>query len=311
MADILLDVRNLSTHFRTHNGAAKAVRDVGFTVEDGETVCIVGESGCGKSMTALSILRLIPSPPGKIVSGSALFQGVDLLSLSASEMRKIRGGSISMIFQEPMTSLNPLFTVGNQIAETIRIHTRKNREEARDAAIEMLKTVRIASPERRYRDYPHQLSGGMRQRVMIAIAFSCSPKLLIADEPTTALDVTIQAQILTLMNEMKERNGTSVILITHDLGVVAENAQKVVVMYAGEVVEIAEVDTLFMNPLHPYTRGLLASIPKRTRGRTREVLSTIPGKVPDLINLPLYCKFRDRCCQVDPRFCSGEDTIAL
>ena len=311
MADLLLDVRNLSTHFRTANGVTQAVRDVGFTVGDRETVCVVGESGCGKSVTALSIMRLIPSPPGRIVSGSVRFQGVDLLAVPAAEMQKIRGGSISMVFQEPMTSLNPLFTVGNQIAEAIRIHTGKNRDEARDAAIEMLRTVRIAAPERRYRDYPHQLSGGMRQRVMIAIAFSCSPRLLIADEPTTALDVTIQAQILSLMNEMKERNGTSVILITHDLGVVAENAQKVVVMYAGEVVEIAEVGTLFANPLHPYTRGLLASIPRRARGRAREVLATIPGKVPDLVNLPAHCKFRDRCCQVDPRFCSDEGAIAL
>jgi oligopeptide/dipeptide ABC transporter ATP-binding protein len=310
MADVLLDVDNLSTHFRTHNGVVKAVRDVGFTVGDGETVCIVGESGCGKSMTALSIMRLIPEP-GKIISGSARFQGVDLLRLPTSEMQKIRGASISMIFQEPMTSLNPLFTIGEQISESVRIHFAKSRVEARDTAIEMLKAVRIASPEKRYRDYPHQLSGGMRQRVMIAIAFSCSPKLLIADEPTTALDVTVQAQILSLVTEMKEKNGTSVILITHDLGVVAENAQKVVVMYAGEVVEIADVDTLFMNPLHPYTKGLLASIPRRIRGRARERLATIPGKVPDLINLPYYCKFRDRCFQVDPKLCAVDKSIRL
>jgi peptide/nickel transport system ATP-binding protein len=311
MLGALLDIQNLSTHFRTQGGVVKAVRDVGFTVADRETVGIVGESGCGKSMTALSIMRLIPTPPGRIVSGTVRFQGVDLLGLPASEMQKIRGGSISMIFQEPMTSLNPLFTVGDQIAETIRIHTDKTRREAWDAAVEMLKTVRIASPERRARDYPHQLSGGMRQRVMIAIAFACSPRLLIADEPTTALDVTIQAQILALMSEMKERNGSSVILITHDLGVVAENAQKVVVMYAGEVVEIADVDTLFANPLHPYTRGLLASIPRRARGRSREVLPTIPGRVPDLINLPAYCKFRERCCLVDSARCTSGGEIAL
>jgi oligopeptide/dipeptide ABC transporter ATP-binding protein len=262
-------------------------------------------------MTGLSIMRLIPSPPGRIVSGSVRFQGVDLLSLPAAEMQKIRGASISMIFQEPMTSLNPLFTIGDQVAESIRIHFGQDRKQARDRAIEMLRAVRIASPERRCRDYPHQLSGGMRQRVMIAMAFSCSPKLLIADEPTTALDVTVQAQILSLMNEMKQRSGTSVILITHDLGVVAEQAQKVVVMYAGEVVEIADVDTLFGNPLHPYTRGLLASIPRRTRGRARESLSTIPGRVPDLVNLPAYCKFKDRCCQSDPKVCAGDEAIAL
>jgi peptide/nickel transport system ATP-binding protein len=311
MPSVLLDVRNLGTHFRTQGGVVQAVRDVGFTVGDQDTVCIVGESGCGKSMTALSIMRLIPSPPGRIVSGTVRFQGVDLLSLPAADMHKIRGGSISMIFQEPMTSLNPLFTVGEQIAESIRIHSGRSRADARDAAIEMLKAVRIPSPDRRYRDYPHQLSGGMRQRVMIAIAFCCSPRLLIADEPTTALDVTIQAQILALMNEMKERQGTSVILITHDLGVVAENAQKVVVMYAGEVVEIADVDALFARPLHPYSRALLASIPRRARGRARQVLATIPGKVPDLIDLPACCRFRDRCSQFGSGDCPGGDAIPL
>ncbi len=303
MAELLLDVSDLTTHFQTHNGVVKAVRDVGFTVDEGETVCIVGESGCGKSMTALSIMRLINSPPGKIVSGSVRFQGVDLLSLPAAEMQKIRGSAISMIFQEPMTSLNPLLSIGEQIAETIRIHRGKNGKEARELATEMMRTVRIASPERRYLEYPHQMSGGMRQRVMIAMAFSCNPKLLIADEPTTALDVTIQAQILALMGEMKDRDGTSVILITHDLGVVAENAQKVVVMYAGEVVEIADVFTLFRNPMHPYTQGLIKSIPRRIRGQPRSELASIRGKVPDLINLPPYCKFLDRCEMSDACEC--------
>src|SRR5271155_5267738 len=261
-AEPLLDIADLKTWFFTRDGVVRAVSGVSFYVLPGETLAIVGESGCGKSVTALSILRLIPSPPGRIVSGTIRFAGRDLLGLSEAQMRDLRGNDISMIFQEPMTSLNPVLTIGHQIAETLTLHQGLSRRAALDRAIEMLTLVRISEAERRIRQYPHQMSGGMRQRVMIAMALSCNPKVLIADEPTTALDVTIQAQILNLMHELKQKLGTAVILITHDLGVVAETAQRVVVMYAGRKVEDAPVEDLFAAPLHPYTRGLMASVPR-------------------------------------------------
>ena len=259
--DELLRVSNLKTYFHTLEGLGKAVDGVDFVVGKGETIGIVGESGCGKSVTALSILRLIPDPPGKIVGGEILFEGIDLLKNSDSEMREVRGNKISMIFQEPMTSLNPVFTIGEQIAETIILHEKLERKEAWEKAVEMLRLVQIPEPESRAHEYPHKLSGGMRQRTMIAMALSCHPRLLIADEPTTALDVTIQAQILDLMLKLKEEMGTSIILITHNLGLIAEVAQRVVVMYTGKVVEEAGTEELFDNPLHPYTQGLLQSIP--------------------------------------------------
>jgi oligopeptide/dipeptide ABC transporter ATP-binding protein len=287
----ILEVRNLQTSFFTEEGELKAVDDVSFSVYSGKTLGIVGESGCGKSVTSLSIMRLIPSPPGRIVGGQILYQGRDLTRLSMPEMRKIRGNEISMIFQEPMTSLNPVFTIGNQICEAIALHQDLPAREIRNKAIEMLKLVGIPSPEKRVDDYPHQLSGGMRQRVMIAMALSCDPKILIADEPTTALDVTIQAQILDLLRELQAKVGLSLILITHDLGVVAEMADEVVVMYAGRVAEQGKVREIFKNPRHPYTRGLLNSIP--TPGKKR--LETIPGIVPNLMHLPQGCRFQERC----------------
>src|SRR6202163_3638642 len=268
-AALLLEVEELKTHFFTRDGVVRAVDGVSFSVARGETLAIVGESGCGKSVTSLSVLRLIASPPGRTVEGSGVFEGRDLLELSEAEMRKVRGDAISMVFQEPMTSLNPVLTVGRQIAEVLMLHRGLSREDAMLSAIEMLRLVKIPEPERRVAEYPHQLSGGMRQRVMIAMALACEPRLLIADEPTTALDVTIQAQILDLMRELKARTGAAIVLITHDLGVVAEMAQRVVVMYAGRKVEEGSVEALFANPRHPYTRGLLDSIPKlgATRGR--------------------------------------------
>src|SRR2546430_2670026 len=281
----LLDVRGLKTYFFTRDGVVRAVDGVSFSVVRGETLAIVGESGCGKSVTSLSILRLIASPPGRTVEGSVVFEGRDLLELSEAEMRKVRGDAISMVFQEPMTSLNPVLTVGRQIAEVLMLHRGLPREDAMLSAIEMLRLVRIPEPERRVAEYPHQLSGGMRQRVMIAMALACEPRLLIADEPTTALDVTIQAQILDLMRELKTRTGAATMLITHDLGVVAEMAQRVVVMYAGRKVEEATVTALFARPRHPYTRGLLDSIPKlgavSKHGEVRR-LSEIAGTVPSL-----------------------------
>ncbi|RMF87598.1 MAG: ABC transporter ATP-binding protein [Nitrospinota bacterium] len=297
MEQALLQLRDLKTYFFTSEGLAKAVDGVSLEVQAGETLGVVGESGCGKSVTALSILRLVPDPPGRIVGGEILFQGRDLLKLSKSEMRKIRGNEISMIFQEPMTSLNPVFTIGNQIAEAIILHQGLSKKAALDKAVEMLKLVGIPSPEQRVHEYPHQLSGGMRQRAMIAMALSCNPKVLIADEPTTALDVTIQAQILDLMLRLKEEVGAAIILITHNLGVVAETAQRVVVMYCGKIVESGNVNDIFHNPKHPYTQGLLRSIPrideKVTTGKTR--LQEIPGIVPSLYNLPQGCKFAPRC----------------
>ncbi len=296
---MLLSVRDLVTSFRTDTGPLRAVDGVSLDVPEGATVGLVGESGCGKSVTALSILRLVPSPPGRVESGSIKFNGRDLLTLKEREMRDIRGNDISMIFQEPMTSLNPVYTVGAQIVEAIRLHQKKSRREARDRAIAMLRLVGIASPETNVEAYPHQLSGGQRQRVMIAMALACEPKLLIADEPTTALDVTIQAQILELLRRLQKQLGMSILLITHDLGVVAENADHVLVMYAGKIVESAPVAEIFARPLHPYTRGLLDSLPKvgvhHDPSGPRQRLATIEGMVPDMRKLPPGCRFADRC----------------
>ncbi|WP_037300012.1 ABC transporter ATP-binding protein [Rubritepida flocculans] len=293
---VLLEVENLQTHFRTMDGVNRAVDGVSFHVRSGETLAIVGESGCGKSVTAMSILRLIPEPPGKI-AGSIRFQGRDLLGLSDKEMRDIRGNEISMIFQEPMTSLNPVLTNGQQIGETLRLHQGLSKSQAEERAVEMLRLVGIPEPGRRVREYPHQLSGGMRQRVMIAIALACNPKLLIADEPTTALDVTIQAQILDLMRDLKTRVGAAIVIITHDLGVVAEVAERVVVMYAGRKVEEAPVADLFRTPRHPYTQGLLGSVPKLGSSLTGQTsrLSEIPGLVPSLKQKIPGCVFASRC----------------
>jgi len=307
MEDVLLQVKDLHTYFRTDEGLAKAVDGVDFEIRRGETVGLVGESGCGKSVTALSIMRLIPEPPGRIVAGRILLEDLDLVRLSETEMRRVRGNAISMIFQEPMTSLNPIHRVGNQIAEAIRLHQDLGWGRARQRAVEMLVKVGIPDPERRAREYPYQLSGGMRQRVMIAMALSCNPKLIIADEPTTALDVTIQAQILRLMNQLKEDSGASVLLITHDLGVIAETAARVAVMYAGRIVEWAEAADLFIEPKHPYTLALLASIPKMDRPVPQDkMLKAIPGIVPSLYGLPPGCSFQDRCERVFER-CSIEE----
>jgi peptide/nickel transport system ATP-binding protein len=293
---VLLEVDNLQTHFRTTDGINRAVDGVSFQVRSGETLAIVGESGCGKSVTAMSILRLIPEPPGKL-AGAIRFGGRDLLKLSDREMRDIRGNEISMIFQEPMTSLNPVLTNGQQIGETLRLHQGMSAKQAEDRAVEMLKLVGIPEPARRVREYPHQLSGGMRQRVMIAIALACNPKLLIADEPTTALDVTIQAQILDLMRDLKNTVGAAIVLITHDLGVVAEVAERVVVMYAGRKVEEAPVRDLFARPRHPYTQGLLGSVPKLGSSLTGTTsrLAEIPGLVPSLKQKIPGCVFASRC----------------
>ena len=290
----ILELKNLTTHFYTSDGVVKAVDDVSWSVNIGEVIGLVGESGCGKSVTGLSILRLIPEPPGKIVAGEILFSNKNLLSLSIEEMRKIRGNDISMIFQEPMTSLNPVFTIGDQIAEVIRLHQRLKKHDALEKTIDMLRLVGIPSPEKRVHQYPHELSGGMKQRAMIAMALSCNPQVLIADEPTTALDVTIQAQILDLMLKMRQEFDMAIVLITHDLGVIAETAQTVVVMYAGKVMEQAAVNELFFDPRHPYTQGLLASLPKMDAIR-KERLNTIPGIVPGLFDLPIGCKFAPRC----------------
>ena len=298
MAEPLLSVRNLKTYFYTDEGVVKAVDGMTYDLHKGESLGIVGESGSGKSVHALSIMRLIASPPGKIVDGEILFEGRNLLKLSDEEMRKIRGNRIAMVFQEPMTSLNPVLTIGRQIGETLRLHQGLDARAAHDRAVEMLRLVHIPEPERRVAQYPHQLSGGMRQRVMIAMALACNPRLLIADEPTTALDVTIQAQILDLMRELKAKIGAAIILITHDLGVVAEMAQRVVVMYAGRKVEEAPVDALFHRPLHPYTSGLLASVPRlgsTLRDTQHRRLSEIPGLVPSLREEIRGCAFAPRC----------------
>ena len=308
MSTPLLAIEDLQTHFFTRDGVVRAVDGVSYAVEPGETLAVVGESGCGKSVTALSILRLVPSPPGRIVGGAIRFEGVDLLQIGEGEMRRIRGNEISMIFQEPMTSLNPVLTVSRQITETLILHQGLTARAAAARAIEMLRLVRIPEPERRARQYPHELSGGMRQRVMIAMALACHPKLLIADEPTTALDVTIQAQILDLMRELKSEIGAAIILITHDLGVVAEMAQRVVVMYAGRKVEEAPVGDLFRRPQHPYTLGLLASVPRlgATLGRAEPPrLAEIPGTVPSLCDPIVGCAFAPRCAYATER-CSRE-----
>lgn len=293
---VLLEVKNLRTGFKTDDGYFTAVDDVSFNLEKGKTLGIVGESGCGKSVTSLSIMRLIPNPPGKIESGEILFEGKDLLRLSEEQMRKIRGNDIAMIFQEPMTSLNPVFTIGNQIGEAIALHQKNlTKHDVRQKTIEMLKLVGIPEAEKRVDEYPHQLSGGMRQRVMIAMALSCNPKLLIADEPTTALDVTIQAQVLELIRKLQREFSASMILITHDLGVVAETCDDVAIMYAGRVVEYGTVEDIFYRPKHRYTKGLLDSIPHFETGKRLERLQTIKGMVPSLLNLPKGCRFADRC----------------
>ena len=303
----LLDVQGLKTYFFTRDGVVRAVDGVSFSVRPGETLAIVGESGCGKSVTSLSILRLVASPPGRTVEGRVLFGGRDLLALPEPEMRRIRGDAISMIFQEPMTSLNPVLTIGRQIAEALVLHRGLSREQADARAIEMLRLVRMPEPEHRVVQYPHQLSGGMRQRVMIAMALACEPRLLIADEPTTALDVTIQAQILDLMRELKARTGAAIMLITHDLGVVAEMAQRVIVMYAGRKVEEASVLDLFALPRHPYTRGLLDSIPKlgaaggASEGAVGGRLAEIAGTVPSLVQPIVGCAFAPRCAYARER----------
>jgi peptide/nickel transport system ATP-binding protein len=299
----LLEVDDLRTHFYTRDGVVRAVDGVSYRVHPGETLAVVGESGCGKSVTALSILRLIASPPGRIVSGRLMFEGRNLIELTDAQMRAIRGNQISMIFQEPMTSLNPVLTIGRQIAETLVLHQNMSRDQAMQRAMEMLRRVKIPEPERRLKQYPHELSGGMRQRVMIAMALSCNPKLLIADEPTTALDVTIQAQILDLMRDLKEQTGAAIVLITHDLGVVAEMAQRVVVMYAGRKVEEAGVDELFARPRHPYTRGLMDSIPHldESDAGQRKRLAEIPGMVPSLKEEVPGCLFAPRCAYATAR----------
>ncbi len=303
----VLEVKGLQTVFFTSSGLFKAVDDLSFTVRRGETLAIVGESGCGKSVSALSIMRLVPDPPGRIVGGSVMLEGTDLLGLDDASMREIRGNRISMIFQEPMTSLNPVMRIGDQIAEAVRLHRNMTGKQARQRAVEMLRLVRIPEPARRALEYPHQLSGGMRQRAMIAMALACRPALLIADEPTTALDVTIQAQILALVLELQNELGMGLILITHDLGVVAQTAQRVIVMYAGRKVEEASVESLFANPRHPYTSGLMASIPAvpSLEENKDARLAEIPGTVPSLSRLPPGCAFAPRCSMAIDR-CRAE-----
>jgi oligopeptide transport system ATP-binding protein len=294
VADALLSVRNLKTYFYTDEGVVRAVDGLSYELHRGETLGVVGESGCGKSVHALSIMRLIPTPPGKIVDGQIVFDGRDLLKLPDEQMRRIRGNRIAMVFQEPMTSLNPVLTIGEQIAEAVRLHLGAGKREARDRAIEMLHKVRIPKPENRLGDYPHQFSGGMRQRVMIAMALSCNPQLLIADEPTTALDVTIQAQVLELMNDLQRETGAAIILITHDLGVVAEFCKNVLVMYGGNLVEYATAEQIFAEPRMPYTQGLLASLPRLDQTEHRR-LEPIKGQPPNLLRLPAGCAFAPRC----------------
>jgi peptide/nickel transport system ATP-binding protein len=309
-AEPVLEVKALKTYFFTRSGAVKAVDGVSFALARGETLAIVGESGCGKSVTALSLMRLIPDPPGRIVGGSISLDGVDILALNDNELRAMRGRDISMIFQEPMTSLNPVMTIGRQLGEVLQLHQTLSRSELQKKVVDLLSLVRIPEAAQRARQYPHQLSGGMRQRVMIAIALACNPKVLIADEPTTALDVTVQAQILELIVDLQKKLGTAVILITHDLGLVAQTAQRVIVMYAGRKVEEAGVGALFANPQHQYTRGLMASLPRLglLRGETAATgrLQEIPGMVPPLTNLPPGCAFAPRCPRADAR-CAAED----
>ena len=293
MSEPLLTVEDLKTHFHTDGGIAKAVDGVSFTLDKGETLGLVGESGCGKSVTSLSVMRLVPEPPGEIVEGEIRFNGRNLLSLDEAAFQGVRGNDVAMIFQEPMTSLNPVFTCGDQIDEAVMLHQRLAGDAARAKTVDMLNLVGIPDPEQRANEYPHQLSGGMRQRVMIAMALSCNPELLIADEPTTALDVTIQAQILELLDRLQKELGMAVLMITHDLGVIAEVADRVAVMYAGKIVETGTVDEIFASPQHPYTRGLLESIP--TLGEEKNRLSVIPGTVPDATRFPAGCRFAPRC----------------
>ena len=304
----LIHVKDLRTSFFTPEGEVRAIDGVSFAIDEGKTLGLVGESGCGKSVTSLSIMRLIASPPGKIVGGEIFYRGRDLLRLNNEEMRKIRGNEISMICQEPMTSLNPVFTVGNQIGEAIKLHQGLGKKATRAKTIEMLRLVKIADPESRVDAYPHQLSGGMRQRIMIAMALSCNPSLLIADEPTTALDVTIQAQILELMKELQAKIGMALLLITHDLGVVAEQADDVAIMYAGKIVEKTSAPAIFARPLHPYTIGLLLSLPG-TGGAKKKRLDAIPGMVPSPLNLPSGCRFRDRCPKAAGICAEGEPEL--
>jgi oligopeptide/dipeptide ABC transporter ATP-binding protein len=308
----LLRVEDLRVQFRSGSEVVRAVDGISFAVEAGQTLCIVGESGCGKSVTALSVMRLLPENTARVASGRIELAGTgDLLALPEERMRRIRGDTISMIFQEPMTSLNPLFTVGGQVAEVLRVHRGLSRKEASAQAVELLRLVGIPSPAMRARHYPHQLSGGQRQRVMIAMALACRPRLMFADEPTTALDVTIQAQILDLVERLQAEEGTAVVLITHNMGVVAEVARRVCVMYAGVIVEEAATEEIFARPLHPYTKGLLASIPRPERGqRRRERLAAIPGLVPDLRRLPAGCRFADRCSEVHGRCREAEPPLA-
>ena len=296
--DLVLEIQQLQTYFYVRGQVAKAVDEVDLAIASGQTLGLVGESGCGKSVTAHSIIGLIPDPPGKVVGGRILFEGTNLLELPEARMRKIRGNRISMVFQEPMTSLNPVYSVGDQVAEVIKLHQRLSRSETRNRVVEMLQLVGISEAEKCSACYPHQMSGGMRQRAMIAMALACSPTLMIADEPTTALDVTIQAQILALMNKLKEETGASILFITHDLGVIAEMAQHVVVMYAGKVMEYTDVKALFAEPKHPYTVGLLQSIPVLGRGQRDQKLNAISGVVPSLLNVPSGCLFSDRCPDV-------------
>jgi peptide/nickel transport system ATP-binding protein/oligopeptide transport system ATP-binding protein len=296
--DLVLEIQQLQTYFYVRGQVAKAVDEVDLAIASGQTLGLVGESGCGKSVTAHSIIGLIPDPPGKVVGGRILFEGTNLLELPEARMRKIRGNRISMVFQEPMTSLNPVYSVGNQVAEVIKLHQHLSRSETRNRVIEMFQLVGIPEAEKCSACYPHQMSGGMRQRAMIAMALACSPTLMIADEPTTALDVTIQAQILALMNKLKEETGASILFITHDLGVIAEMAQHVAVMYAGKVMEYTDVKTLFAEPKHPYTVGLLQSILVLGRGQRDQKLNAISGVVPSLLNLPSGCLFSDRCPDV-------------
>ena len=297
----LLTIKDMRIHFRILAGTAKAVDGISFHINRGETLGIVGESGCGKSVSALALLQLIPMPPGELKGGQVVFEGMDLLRLSSDEIRDVRGNKISMIFQEPMTSLNPVFTIGNQICESIRLHQNLKPKHAEEKAMEMLDLVGIPDPRRRLKEYPHQLSGGMRQRSMIAMALSCSPALLIADEPTTALDVTVQAQILDLMLDLQSKSGMSIMMITHDLGVIAETADRVIVMYCGRIVEMADVRGIFQNPLHPYTRQLMASVPRLETNQSR--LQEIPGMVPSLYNLPKGCDFYPRCSEAVEEDC--------
>jgi len=296
--DLVLEIQQLQTYFYVRGLVAKAVDQVDLAIAAGQTLGLVGESGCGKSVTAHSIIGLIPDPPGKVVGGRIFFEGTNLLELSEARMRKIRGNRISMVFQEPMTSLNPVYTVGDQVAEVIKLHQHLSRSETRNRVIEMFQLVGIPETEKCIACYPHQMSGGMRQRAMIAMALACSPTLMIADEPTTALDVTIQAQILTLMNKLKDETGASILFITHDLGVIAEMAQHVAVMYAGKVMEYTDVKTIFAEPKHPYTVGLLQSIPVLGKGQRHQKLDAISGVVPSLLNLPSGCLFSDRCPDV-------------